>query len=201
MAFLIQIRGLDKKENASGSVLSKRGFKIPVATSGTAASYTTALTGTNNDVKFTAKYGGDYGNDVTVTYVDPGGTTATLGVVVTGHNIVVNLGRAASAINTTGANIVSLINGDANASKLVTAANAAGNDGTGIVTAMTIQTLSGGAYTSGSGFVTSTSDTNSGRTWDTVESGKTVTVDVDSQQVQKILRRNYYRYVVVGTVS
>jgi hypothetical protein len=200
MATLVQIRGLDRAENSSGSPMSKRGFRIRTAASGTKASFTTALTGANNDVVFTAKWGGTYGNDITITYSDPGGTTATLGVVVSGHAITVNLGRASSAINTTGANIVSLINGDANASKLVTVANAAANDGTGLVTAMATQTLVGGVTASGSGIMATTADEAAAQSYDTVEAGKTVTVDLDDQAVARVLRRNHFRFVTLPNV-
>lgn len=64
-------------------------------------------------VTFTATpyYGGLIGNNITVTFVDPGGTTATLGVVVSGYDITVNLGRAASAINSTAAQVAAAVNG------------------------------------------------------------------------------------------
>jgi len=109
-----------------------------------AASLTTALAGANNDLVFTAKTAGNGGNNITVTYTDPGGATATLGVVVSGLDINVNLGRAASAINTTGTLLAAAIAANATANGLVTVANAAGNDGTGLVTALAKTNLSGG---------------------------------------------------------
>ena len=112
-----------------------------------AASLTTALTGTNNDLVFTAKQAGSGGNAITVTYTDPGGATATLGVVVSGRDINVNLGRAASAINTTGTLLAAAIAADPTANMLVSVANAAGNDGTGLVTALSKTNLAGGSDT------------------------------------------------------
>lgn len=111
----------------------------------TPASLTTSLTGTNNDLVFKAQaaYGGLIGNSISVTYVDPGGTTATLGVVVTDYDIVVNLGRAASAINTTAAALRTAVMANAQANALVSVVNAGGNDGTGLVTAMSKTNLSG----------------------------------------------------------
>lgn len=108
------------------------------------AALTTALAGANNDLVFTAVPLGTPGNAITVAYVDPGGTTAVLGVVVVGNAITVNLGRAASAINSTAALIAAAIAASAPAAALVTVANAAANDGTGLVIAMGATNLTGG---------------------------------------------------------
>lgn len=108
---------------------------------------TTNLTGaTNNDLLFTAKspYQGAKGRLITIEYRDPGGTTATAGIEVTGSAIIINLGRASSAVNTTAADVAALIAGHALAAALVTVANKASNDGTGLVAAMAAAPLSGG---------------------------------------------------------
>jgi len=99
--------------------------------------------GANNSLTFTAATAGKSGNDITVTYVDPG-ETATLGVVVTGPAIVVNLGYAAGAITTTGTLLSSAIEAEAAAAALVTVADAGGDTGAGLVTAMAIVSLAGG---------------------------------------------------------
>lgn len=109
------------------------------------ASLTTALTGTNNDLVFTALKRGPWGNAISVTYVDPGGTSATLSVVVEGFKITVNLGRASSAINTTAAALSAAVLANADAAQLVSIANAASNDGTGLVTALAETFLAGGS--------------------------------------------------------
>lgn len=110
------------------------------------ASYTTSLTGNNNDMVFTAVEAGQDGNGIQVQYVDPGGATATLGVVVDVEEriITVNLGRAASAINSTAANVKTAIDANTDAAALVTVANAGGNDGSGLVTALALSELTGG---------------------------------------------------------
>jgi len=108
------------------------------------ATLTTSLTGANNDVTFSALRSGASGNAISVTYVDPGGATATLGVTVSGTDITVNLGRAASAINTTGTLLIAAVQAVPAAAALVNVANAAGNDGTGLVTALTKTNLAGG---------------------------------------------------------
>lgn len=99
---------------------------------------------TNNDLVFTANVAGGGGNNIRVRYVDPGGTTATLSVSVSGNDITVNLGRAASAINSTGQNVMDAVNAHAGASALVTASLKAANDGTGLVDALAFTALSGG---------------------------------------------------------
>lgn len=108
------------------------------------ASLTTALAGANNDLVFTAVALGTPGNAITVAYVDPGGTTAALSVVVVGNAITVNLARAASAISTIASDIIAAIIASAPASALVTVANAAANNGTGLVIAMGATNLTGG---------------------------------------------------------
>lgn len=118
---------------------------VPVTDLGAAeASYTTALTGTHNDLVYTAKVAGPGGNSIQIVYVDPGGVTATLAVTVSGFVITVSLGRAASAINTTGALLKAAVEANRDAAALVTLAYDTGNDGTGLVTALTVQSLTGG---------------------------------------------------------
>lgn len=109
------------------------------------AALTTALAGTNDDLVFTALKRGPWGNAISVTYVDPGGVSATLSVVVEGFKITVNLGRASSAINTTASALSTAVTANADASQLVSIANAAGNDGTGLVTALAETFLAGGS--------------------------------------------------------
>jgi hypothetical protein len=108
-----------------------------------ASSFATSLAGTNNDLTFTAKRKNEAANSITVSYVDPGVTTATENVVVTGTNIIVNLRRSGGGVLSTAAQVMAAVNGDSNANVLVLAANAPGNNGTGAVTAMSATTLSG----------------------------------------------------------
>lgn len=113
-----------------------------------AATLTTALTGNNNDLKYThvaspANY--IAGNSVRVRYVDPAGNDAALGVVVAGSDITVNLATGgAGAITSTAAQVKTAIEASTPASALVTVANATGNDGTGVVTALAYTALTGG---------------------------------------------------------
>jgi phage tail protein X len=118
---------------------------------GTAASLTTALAGANNDLVFTARGSGTLDETTTIRYVDPAANNQTLSVAVVGRAITVNLATGAGgAITSTGATVRDAINGSAAASALVFAANAAANDGTGLVTAMAATPLasSGGKVVS-----------------------------------------------------
>ena len=115
-------------------------------TASIASSLTTALTGANNDIVFTARTGGVVGNGITIKYTDPG-TTHTLSVAVSGTDIVITLGYATGAIISTAAGIKTLIDNDADTVVLVSVANATGNVGTGVVTAMTETALTGGSDT------------------------------------------------------
>ena len=63
-----------------------------------AATITTSLPGANNDLVFTAKRKGVYGNEITVAYVDPGTPSAALSVAVVGKAITVNLATGAGTV-------------------------------------------------------------------------------------------------------
>jgi len=130
-------RRLTKTTVQSGSVIS----------AGHAASLTTALTGTNNDLVYDALGRGTGGNSVTVTYVVAGASTA-LTVSVSGNAITVNVATdGASAATSTAAQVAAAVAASAPATALVRVSNAAGNDGTGVVTAMSVTSLAGGSAT------------------------------------------------------
>lgn len=118
---------------------------------GAAAALTTALAGANNDLTFTARDSGNLSETTTIRYLDPAGPSVAQSVAVVGRAITVTLATSAgSAITSTAAQIRDAINGSAAASALVFAANAAANDGTGVVIAMaaTPLTASGGKVVS-----------------------------------------------------
>lgn len=114
------------------------------------ASLTTALTGANNDLVWTAKaaYPGTAGEAITVAYTAPpdNDEAVPLDIVVTGTDIVVwlEVDTDGSTILTTGDDIKTAILADAAANALVTVADAGGNDGSGVVTALTETALAGG---------------------------------------------------------
>ena len=135
-----------------------------IGTLDTAATYETALTGSNNDLLFAAVQAGfgtnpargELGNDVTITYVN-GGASQSLAVSVSGLDITVQLATDGSSVITSTANdVLEAINASEDAQPLVTASLASGSDGTGLVTAMSEQSLTGGA--DGTNHVTTTDD-------------------------------------------
>ncbi len=111
----------------------------------TKATLTTALTGNNNDLKYTSKLNGALGNAITVEYVDPDGVNAELAVSVDGTAITVSLATGATkAITTTASDIATAIAAHAEANALVAVANAGLDTGVGTVTEMAATALTGG---------------------------------------------------------
>ncbi len=111
------------------------------------ATLTTNLTGLNNDITFTAAFAGSGGNDITVEYIDPGAINQSLAVsLVAGtKRIQVSLATdGTGVITSTSADIESAISSLAAVTALVAAADAGGNDGSGVVTAMAETALSAG---------------------------------------------------------
>jgi hypothetical protein len=110
-----------------------------------AAVLSTNLTGSNNDLVFTSLLPGRLGNDITVRYLNPGVINAVISVSVSGRDITVSLATNGSAVVTSSATQVRwAIAGNAAAAALVTVANKAANDGSGVVTVMAATALSGG---------------------------------------------------------
>ncbi len=109
-------------------------------------------TGDDNGLTFTAQAYGAAGNEISISYVDPGGTTAALSVSVAGSAITVSLARAASAITSTAAEVLAAIEASPAAAALVSVAimtgdSGTGDDGSGVVTAMAPASLANGAGT------------------------------------------------------
>lgn len=109
-----------------------------------AATLTTAVSGTNNDMDYTAKVKGVSGNSITIAYVVAGLSTA-LSVSVTGTAITVNVATdGAGAATSTAAQVKTAIDASPAASALVSVANSASNNGTGAVAAMGATALANG---------------------------------------------------------
>lgn len=101
-----------------------------------------AATGTFAGVTFTAKTEGVAGNAIEIEFVDPSGDDASLGVVVVGNKITVNLATDSGGVITSNVDaIVAAINADGDASALVTASGS----GTDPVAAAALANLTGGA--------------------------------------------------------
>lgn len=138
------------------------------------ASYTTALTGSNNDLTFTSKLVGVAGNTTTVRYVDPAGNDKLLSVSVTGSAITVNLATNGSGlITSTAALIKTAIQNKAESNALVTVTYPTGNDGSGVVTAMSVITLSGGINAMPKGYYSGGTTTTFTATGNWQPAGKT----------------------------
>lgn len=112
----------------------------------TKSTLTTAMSGTNNDMKFTAKPGqGSDGDDIRVRVVVAGASTA-LSVAVSTKDITINSAtNGASAATTTAAQAIAAVKASAPASALVDVELASGNDGTGVIAAFAYTNLAGGA--------------------------------------------------------
>jgi hypothetical protein len=122
----------------------------------------TALAGANNDLVFHAVAEGSSGEAITIAYVDPSANDATESVTVSGNAITFHLATGvAGAITSTGDSLKATLLASAAASALVTAADAAGNDGSGVVIALAATALAGRAIivhlgTGSGGAITST---------------------------------------------
>lgn len=111
-----------------------------------ASTLETNLTGTNNDIKLTAQTAGVDGDNITLTIVDPAGNDAVLEVTVDGTDITVNCATdGSSAITSTAAQVMAAINDNEDAFALVVASLKTGNDGTGVVTALSETPLASGS--------------------------------------------------------
>ena len=108
---------------------------------GATATLTTALGVAHAELVFTAKDRGPSGNSITIEYVDPVEANAAVSVNVVGTTIKVNLVPGGGGAITSTANDIIAAFAD---NSLVTVAKKAGNDGTGVVTAMQATALAGG---------------------------------------------------------
>ncbi len=114
--------------------------------SAVAATLSTNLSGSNNDLTFTAVTAGTGGNSVTVSYVDPSANAASLSVSVLGTAITVNLATDGGGLITSTATLVrAALIASTPAAALITPTLKTGNDGTGVVTALAATALAGGA--------------------------------------------------------
>jgi hypothetical protein len=122
---------------------SKLSFSPRTPVNAKASALTTALAGDNNDLVFTAIEKGVAGDDITITYVDPG-AVGGISVAVVGTAITVTLAYDSGAITSTANDVKAAIDADDEAKLLVTVAKAAANSGEGLVTAMAETALAGG---------------------------------------------------------
>jgi hypothetical protein len=105
------------------------------------AKLATDLTGDNNDLVFTAVGPGLPGEEVSVAYVNPGGT-GDLSIGVSGYAITATLAVSSGVITSTARSVMDAMNLDSDVLALVSTSLAANNTGEGLVTAMSQSYLS-----------------------------------------------------------
>lgn len=131
-------------------------------TGATDATLTVDPAGADNSLEYTAVTGGSIGNRISIEYVNPNANSSPLDVDVDGYAIIVYLATSgAGAITTIADDISAAIAAHPLASTMVTVADEAGNDGSGLVTDMARAYLSGGV---GANITTPVGATNS-RLW------------------------------------
>lgn len=100
----------------------------------------------DNEVTYTAVTAGAGGNAIRVAYTDPAAASAALAVSVAGNDITVALATdAAGAITSTALQVRDAVNAHAGASGLVTASLPGTTTGAGVVAAVALTNLAGGA--------------------------------------------------------
>lgn len=111
-----------------------------------ASTITINPTGDNNNITLTAKTAGEDGDGISISLADPSGNSQALAVSVLLTDITVSLATGETGtITSTAKSVIDAINNDENASKLVIASLPTGNDGTGVVTAITKTQLDNGS--------------------------------------------------------
>lgn len=143
-----QATGVTTKNKVFGPLGDSCRWGWTLGGSSIAATLTTALAGANNDMTYTADVAGSGGNAITVAYVVAGLNTA-LSVGVVGNAITVNVATdGAGAATSTAAQVKTAVDASAPASALISVANAGGDSGAGVVTAMAATALTGGVTNS-----------------------------------------------------
>ncbi len=141
---LVKGKAVSLANNRHLRIIYLKPWTTPTASA--AATLTTSLSGSNNDLVFTARVGGTVGNATTIKYTDPGGD-GSISIGVSGTDITVTLAYGSGAITSTAADVEAAIEADSDAVALVSIVNASSNDGTGLVTAMGETALTGGSDT------------------------------------------------------
>jgi hypothetical protein len=133
--------------NIGGLLMANAGAPVNAV----AATVNVNPTGDDNGLTFTAKTYGAAGNNIRVTYVDPGAASQLLSVSVSGTSIVVSLAtNGGGSITSTAAQVKAAIEAVQAATNLVSVAiitsdSGVADDGSGVVTAMAATALASGA--------------------------------------------------------
>jgi hypothetical protein len=126
-------------------------FEAANTPSQTQATLTINPSGSNNALKFTATVPGSDANNYTISYVDPAAINQSLTLSKSGYSIVISLATNGSGTITSTANsILAAVNASSLIAPVVTASldttADVGNTGSGVVTAMSAASLSGGLH-------------------------------------------------------
>ena len=118
------LRKIDLVSNGVDSLTDGASVQVSEITEDTlvAAALSTALTGENNDLVFTAKTAGTVGNDITVAYVAPATPSSALAVSVAGSDISVSLATSAGTAQVETATAAGTVTTTGNAKVTVTSA-------------------------------------------------------------------------------
>lgn len=109
------------------------------------ASLTTSMAGANNDIVFRATKNGTGANSIRVAVVVAGANTV-LSVAVSGNDITINSATNGSSVATTTADqAIAAVKASTQASALILAERAPGNDGSGVIAAFSLTNLTGGS--------------------------------------------------------
>ncbi len=128
-------------DDGSGTISALAFTSLSGGAPGIKASWTTAFSGSNNDVKFEAVTAGAGGNSIRVKFNLGAASAAVESVTVSGSDITVNIRADA----TLASRVVTLWAASAEAVALATCALAAGNDGSGTIPMMGPTALASGA--------------------------------------------------------
>jgi hypothetical protein len=132
-------------DNVSGV---KRNWKVlfPDGIAAIAAALNSVFTDPNANIKYTAVTPGVGGNAISVTHVVPAGAGAALTIGVVGNAITVNSATAAAGVaSSTAAQVIAAVIASAPAAALVTPSLGANATGAGIINALALANLAGGA--------------------------------------------------------
>lgn len=137
--------GTQAQADAAELVAKREAAGVLGADAGTTAVWTTAMSGSDNDITFLAREPGTGGNAITTRIVVSGASTA-LSVSVSTSAITINSATTSgSAASSTADEVIAAVNADAACAALVLAERAPSNAGTGVVAAYSATNLIGGS--------------------------------------------------------
>lgn len=115
-------------------------------TAAVAAALNTGVVGSNNALTWTAKDAGNAGNGISVSILGSTGNSVSLSVAVNGNDIVVTPAtNSGGTVTSTAAQVITAVAASGAANALVGVANTGASSGAGVVAAVSVTNLTGGA--------------------------------------------------------